>query len=188
MPNPRGLIASYALAGGLLACAVEPGEPTSDALGASSAATSVLACQFDPYYCYSEPFALGAWVGDTGPFAALVLSDQLCGDYGFCFVGDLTNGTRIEGYYFHRPQLAHFSWSGSGRGFEGYSVAGNILTFYAGPEDSIVPVATLHRMGSYCDVPTDCELQSLRRMPCDPPVMVCQRHACKQNCGRRPGR
>lgn len=183
MSAPRGRIALIAGAVGLLACSAEERESPPEVSWMANGTQSVPACSIDPYYCSAEPFALGAWAGDTGPFAALVLSDQLCGDRGYCFVGRLTNGTRVEGWYFDRPQLVLFSWSGGAQMFEGYDVQGDVLTFYAGPEGDIVPVATLHRVASYCDVPDDCELQSLKPMPCDPAVTLCRHHRCRRNCG-----
>lgn len=129
----RAMVLLGALVASVVGCSAGSGDPSRAGVGTTSSA-AVPACEIDPYYCANEPFAVGAWRGDDGPFSALVLSNQLCSDRAFCFVGALADGTRIEGEYFDRPQLSLFSWSGGGQAFEGYAVQGDVLTFYAGPE------------------------------------------------------
>ncbi len=172
-----GLVAAMAMA-----CSAAP----EGDLGTTRAA-SVPACQTEPYACENAPFATGAWIGDTGPFAALVLSDQLCSDSGYCFTGDLADGTRLDGDYFHRPELVRFHWPDTGLLFQGFSVQNDVLTLYKGPEGRILPVATLHRAASYCDEPADCALQSPAQVACDTPVTECRRHACEAVCPRTIG-
>lgn len=175
------------LALGLFACTGDP-EPAATIPTPESRVTSVPACQIEPFYCWAEPFALGAWRGTSGPFGSLVLSDQLCGDYGFCFVARLVDGSRIEGAYFDAPQLVRFTWDGGQLGFVGQSTEGDVLTIWSGPEGAPYPVATLERIQSYCDVASDCVLQSLKDLPCDPPAMRCWRHRCKLSCGLAAGK
>lgn len=181
----RAVIAMCALGATLMACSA--GDPSNGAAATTRSAV-VPACEYDPYYCDNAPFAMGAWVGDSGPFAALVLTDKLCSDRGYCFAGALADGTHIEGDYFDKPQRTLFSWSGGSKVFEGYDVVGDVLTFYAGPEGDIIPVATLHAVDSWCGEVNDCSLQTLKSMPCDDPFLKCRDNRCKPDCGRHAGK
>lgn len=66
----------------------------------------------DPFWCLASPLAPGSWVGEGSPFADLEFRDTVCADDGYCFSGDLRDGTPIAGTYFVRPEMLKMTWDG----------------------------------------------------------------------------